>query len=430
MVAACLLLIATGLGAGFFPALVSFWKISLAVIAGLSLVDLKLLLQRPQLEVRRTIHSSLPVTSWVPVTLELVNHNSSRLQAMLHDITPLNWPVKEKELPLHVVLHPEQRLECIYHLYPIIRGDFLLPGVYLVVPSPLGFWRKKWFFDCSDRVKVFPNFRQVSHYTLLATHHHLSMIGVKKLLRRGEGKEFHQLREYRQGDEFQKIDWKATSRLQKLISREYQDERDQQIIFVLDSGRRMSHREAGKSHLDQALSSMLLLAHVASRQGDAVGLYCFGGTSKFHPPRKEAGALGSLVAACYDIQSDYKASDYLKATEDLLALQQRRSLLVVITNSRSEDYDDLLQMARQLRHKHLVVIADLRESILDLTIRTPIKSFDDALRYQALQHYLFQRQTLLKQLGHMGILPLDVTPEQLPVAIINSYFAIKSSGRL
>ena len=90
--------------------------------------------------------------------------------------------------------------------------------------------------------------------------------------RRGEGLEFHQLREYREGDSQRQIDWKATSRSGQLISREYQDERDQQIMLLIDCGRRMRAQDDELSHFDHVLNAALLLAYVGLRQGDAVGL--------------------------------------------------------------------------------------------------------------------------------------------------------------
>jgi len=137
-----------------------------------------------------------------------------------------------------------------------------------------------------------------------------------------------------------------------------------------------------------------------------------------------------LLLAMYDLKSSTAASDYLRTARDLLALQTRRSLMVIVTGSRAEDHDDLLQMARQLRRRHLLVVADLREKILDETMQTPVAGFNGALRYQALQHYLGEREALLKQLRHHGIYTLDVTAEHLPPALVNSYLEIKSSGSL
>ena len=428
LITAALALTVIGGAAGFWADLGLVWKLLAGLTAGVCLVDLLSCFTRPRLRLTRTISHNLPVNSWTDVELTLHNEDSRALRLLLHDQHPGSWPAEGQ--PAKLAVNIGQFATSSYRLCPDSRGDYALTAAGCVVDSPLRFWRRKWLMDCRDTVNVFPNFREVSHYTLLATSHRLSLLGIKKLLRRGAGKEFHQLREYRQGDELQRIDWKATSRVGKLISKDYQDERDQQVIFVLDSGRRMSHAEAGRKHLDQALSSVLLLAYVASRQGDGVGFYSFGATSTWHPPQKKSDPLRSLLLATYDIQASPATSDYLKATRELMALQQRRALMVIITNSRSEDYDDMIQMARRLRENHLVVLADIRESILDETTSTEISTFQEALRYQALHGFLDQRAGLFRQLSHIGVLPLDVTAKQLPVSIVNTYLDIKGSGML
>ena len=70
--------------------------------------------------------------------------------------------------------------------------------------------------------------------------------------------EFHQLREYRQGDPQRAIDWKATSRTQRLIAREYEEEKDQRVLLVIDCGRRMAAKDDDLSHFDHALNAGLL----------------------------------------------------------------------------------------------------------------------------------------------------------------------------
>jgi len=412
----------------FVPQTAYFWQMVTALAVGAALLDALIALRRPALTVERTVHHNLPVSAWSRIDLKIVNGGGFALIAQLHD--HCDAQIKTRQQPCKIVLPARGKACTSYRVYPTRRGQFTFPGIDVFIDSPLRLWQKKWFLPCVSETKVFPNFRKIRHYALLATHHNLSLMGIKKLTRRGEGNEFHQLREYRQGDSLQKIDWKATSRYRRLIAKEYQDERDQQIIFILDCGRRMHHAESGGSHLDQVLSSVLLLAHVAARQGDGVGFYAFGGSRKWVPPQKTENSVRTLLLAMYDLQSSPAASDYLRAARDLLALQTRRALMVIVTGSRAEDHDDLLQMAQQLRRKHLLVVADLREKILDETVQAPLADFTQALRYQALQHYLTERRGLLRQLRHQGVHTLDVTAEQLPPALVNSYLEIKSAGSL
>ncbi len=417
-----------GFCAFIVPVVGHLWVMAAGLTLGAAFLDGLFCLRRPPVVLKREIHHNLPVTVWSKVTLQIINNGIHSLSLELHDRCPHEFTVKNQ--PRSVRLTPGQHASIDYEVFPTKRGRYIFTGADIFVDGPLHLWQKKWIFPLSSETNVFPNFREIHHFALLATHHHLSMMGIKKLTRRGEGSEFHQLREYRQGESLQKIDWKATSRYRRLISKDYQDERDQQIVFVLDCGRRMRHVDEGKSHLDQALNSILLLAYVAARQGDGVGFYSFGGTQKWLPPSKQGDSVRALLLAMYDVQSSPDASDYLQATQDLLALQNRRSLVIIITSSRAEDHHDLLTMTRQLRRKHLVVLADLRENILDETLQAPISSFSDALRYEALHHYLNERKSLLQELKHAGVRALDVTATQLPAAIVNSYLEIKGAGSL
>lgn len=422
------LLAALGLGAFFLPVVTHFWIMAAGLALGAALIDILFCVRPPAVELKRTIHHNLPVTVWSKVSLEVLNNGSQRLSLEIHDHCDPAFTVKHQPRAFH--LAPGQRATLDYEVFPTKRGHFTFSGADLFVDSPLRLWQKKWLVQCLGETKVFPNFRGIHNLALLATHHHLSMMGIKRMIRRGEGSEFHQLREYRQGESLLKIDWKATSRYRKLIAKDYQDERDQQIVFVLDCGRRMRHLESGKSHLDQALNSILLLAYVAARQGDGVGFYAFGGQRKWLPPRKQGDSVRALLLSMYDIESSAIASDYLQAAQDLLALQSRRALMVIITSSRGEDHVDLLTMARRLRRKHLVVVADLKEAVLDETMQAPIPDFAAALRFEALHHYLIQRRRLLQEMKHTGICTLDVTAARLPAAIVNSYLQIKGAGSL
>ncbi|WP_035275914.1 DUF58 domain-containing protein [Desulfogranum japonicum] len=413
--------------ADFWPAVANFWAVCAAFGSGLVLLDAWKGWQPADLGVQRHVRHSLSVSGKTKVELELTNNDRRSLTIQCKD----RWPqVFVAETVPALILHQGQKVIVTYSLEPQQRGEYSVPGIDTLIDSPFGLWRKRRHFSCLDKVRVFPNFRELGRYSLLATHHQLSQMGIRKLVRRGQGNEFHQLREYRVGDSLQQIDWKATSRYRKPISKEYQDERDQQIVFVLDCGRRMRHKEQGRSHFDYALNSILLLAHVAIRQGDSVGLFAFGRQTTWYPPQKREDAVRSLLLAMYDLYTTADSADYRKATSDLLSRQHRRALMVVVTNSRAEEHDDVHAMVRQLRRQHLVVVADLYEKELDKCLVHPVFSLQDALRLQALVQYKNTRKLLKLQLQQLGCHALDVTPDRLPPALVNTYLEIKSAGAL
>lgn len=421
-------LTALGLSAVWLPSLVPAWQGAGILLLGLAAADLLWLWRLPSPTLSRQLGRTLPLGIWSPVRLDLVNPSRERLRLQVHDLHPPSFATRD--LPQPVRLGPMARVVLEYQLCPDQRGDFPMTGCDLALQSRLGLWVQRRTLPLPETLRVFPNFAEISHYTLMAANDQLSQLGVRRLQRRGIGAEFHQLREYRRGDSLRQIDWKATSRMRKLISREYEDERDQRLFFLLDCGRRMRHRDAGRAHLDDALNALLLLAYVAVRQGDAVGLMTYGGPRRWLAPRKEPENLNRLLEAVYDIQPSLESADPLSAARGLLQAMPRRALVVLITNSRDEDQEGLEQAARLLRRRHLLVIADLREAAVDASLEVPIRDLQDALRFHAVHQWLDERRHHQERLQHLGVQVLDLLPAQLPIALVNRYFAIKRAGLL
>ena len=350
----------------------------------------------------------------------------------LFDHHPANFEVQRQ--PNKLILPSKHQAEIQYKVKPLQRGDDCFTGIDLLLNSPLRLWQRKLFISQEQQIKVYPNFAEIAHYALLATDNRLSQMGVRRRQRRGEGQDFHQLREYRVGDTLKQVDWKASSRHRKLISREYQDERDQQIVFLVDCGRRMRHMEDGQAHLDQALNAMLLLAYVSIRQGDSAGFLSFAGAdstqAKWSPPQKGAHIVNHLLNQTYDLQSSLDAADYIGAAQQLLSLQRKRSLIVIMTNTRNEDQEDLQQAVRLLSRKHLVVLADLQEPGLRESLSQPPKDLDNALQFHGVLDYLQYRKQGHEALRHAGAICIDTTAKELPVRLVNQYLDIKQSGRL
>jgi uncharacterized protein (DUF58 family) len=296
--------------------------------------------------------------------------------------------------------------------------------------SPFRLWQLTSRVGSAQTLRCYPDFAELADYALFATENRLSRIGVLRQRRRGEGLEFHQLREYREGDALRQIDWKATSRRGRLIAREYEDERDQQIVFLIDCGRRMIARDATLSHFDEVLNAVLLLAFVALRQGDAAGLMTFAGDApRFVAPRKSRSTINLFLNTLYDAQPTLRPPDYHAAAIELARRLKRRSLVVILSNLRDEDEETLAPALALLKRKHLVMFANLRESALERIRAEPIRGLEDALRYAAGALYERDRATMTRRVESSGAMLLDVPPDRLAVALVNRYLDLKRSGR-
>jgi uncharacterized protein (DUF58 family) len=334
-------------------------------------------------------------------------------------------------LPLSFSMEAGQWAELSYRLHPNARGEHLFGRVQIRIASPFRLWLAQHEAGKAEAVRVFPNFARITQYALLATDNRLSQLGVLRRRRRGEGSNFEQLREYRPDDSLRQVDWKATARMRKPIVREYQDERDQQIFFMLDCGQRMRSRDDDLSHFDHTLNAMLLLAYVALRQGDSVGFGTFAHPlPRFFQARKSPATVQMLLNATYDLQPTLLTPDYFTASEMVGSHLRKRSLVILLTNLRDEDDSTLQPALIQLRRRHLVLVASLRETALDQMLLNPVKDFDGALSYAAAVDYRLSRQTQLARLRAQGVNVLDTAPPQLPVALVNRYWEMKRSGTI
>ncbi len=420
--------LALALAACLWPALLPGFRTMGWGLAGLALADALLGWRQPTPAVEREMPGVLPIGAWTQVKLRITPARSMRIRVF--DGVPADMDLRHlpQDLPAGARDLPAGARELRYAVSPRRRGASLFRPASLLLSSPLGLWWLPRQAGPAREVRVYPNFAPVKKYAVLATGHRLQQLGIHHWRRRGEGSEFHQLREYRTGDSLRQLDWKATARMRRLISRDYQDEQDQQVVCLLDCGRRMRAMDGRLSQFDHTLSAMLLLAFVALREGDAVGLVTFSGPERWVPPRRTRGTLDRLTAAVHDLEPGLQATDYLAAARAVLTRVTKRSLVVLITNLRDEDDETLGPALQLLSRRHRVILASLREPDVDRALQAPVLRFDQALRAGAIAAYLAQRRQAFARLAPRGIVALDVVPRQLPVALVNRYLAVKRAG--
>ena len=404
------------------------WALLLALLI-LALLDAVRLLRRPSPRIERRLPGSLALGRWSDVQINVQHDYRHPLSIELFDHVPDG--LSFEQLPQPVELQPGQSSQFSYRLRPLRRGHFSFTQCEVNLPGQLGLWTARRYVQVSDSTRVYPDFAHLYGAQLLAVDSWVSQLGVRQRQRRGLGLEFHQLREFREGDSLRQIDWKATARQRTPIAREYQDERDQQIIFMLDCGRHMRSQDGELSHFDHALNACLLLSYIALRQGDAVGLMTFAGEqSRYLPPVKGSGQLNALLNGVYDLDSSRKPADYQAAASQLLARQKRRALVVLVTNLRDEDDQTLLAAVQRLGKQHRVLVASLREEVLDQLRQAPVQTLAEALAYCGTLDYLNARTEHHEHLAAHGIPLLDTRPAELGTQLVNRYLSWKKAGVL
>ena len=419
-------------------AVISLWDsraIALLVIANsaiatLAMIDLLLtLLAARRLEVRMQAPRIWSLARPEHIDVELWWRGRLPLHLSLLPDLSHTVQVEDGATQLRIPGRRRAQLRCIALAHE--RGRYDSAGVHVAMASPLGCWNVHLLRGNSISYCVYPNLRRASEYALLARTNRLGLIGVRSALGSGNV-EFERLRPFASGDPLTRIDWKATARLDRPVVREFRSERNQNIVFVVDCGRMLTGRSwqdhTGEQLLDRSIDAALLLAHVALKQGDRVGLIAYDAV-----PRRSVPLAGGsrqfahLIHALHDLRAEPVESRHDLAFLHLRQHVRQRALVVHI--SALLDDVNAHMMRRHLESmvgRHLPLAVFLRQPAIFHPLRTPPENPERLLQAGAAAHIANWRAGILRQLDAAGVLTLDCELDELDGGLVSRYLDIKA----
>jgi uncharacterized protein (DUF58 family) len=396
------------------------------VLVAVACVDLLISPNPEQIEVRREISEVLSVGASNPASLIVRNRSYHRLLLSLHDDPGEMCSVQR--LPQTITLEPDKELTVHYTVTPHRRGASEIVAVHLRYPTRLGLWSRQQIRPLATPIRIYPDIRAVYRYELMSRQNRLSEIGVRMVRMPGQGREFERLREFRYGDEIRQIDWKATARQRQLISREFNVERNQNIVIMVDCGRFMRNETHGISYLDRALNSAIMLSYIALGQGDNVSLLAFSSRiERFIRPVRGKPGIQSILRSTYDIQASNHASDYSMALEYLTTVQRKRALVVLITFVTDELQLRVIGDSLKLRSLPYLPLCVLLQDVgLRAMASSTSKSDLDAFHTAAAAQILTGQSHEAAALREAGVMLIETPPDLLTERLINEYLSIKA----
>jgi uncharacterized protein (DUF58 family) len=330
------------------------------------------------------------------------------------------------------------RAELVRRYRAGLRGRQTLGDVRVRVRGPLGLVERQARFAGALALAVEPALLGLARTLRLAASQRWQDLGVRTLARRGGLAEFESLREYVRGDDARRVDWKATARRAKVMVRNYQLERGQELVLLLDAGRRMRATGGGVhgdwTKLDWALDAALELAAVALQQGDRVGAAAFErGLVAYVPPTKGARALARLTEALFPLQPSTRDGDLARALRELAVRHRRRATVLVLS-----DVADPLSLEEQrralvagARHHHLVFAAlddpELRRAAAGAPPQPGAMAPDATLRAAALE-LVGERRRSLAALATSGVRVLDALPAEAAAPLLAAWLDARHAG--
>ena len=398
------------------------------LLLGIFVLDLRRL-QRARPETNRVWTTAPALSTPAEVRIELRNLGEIFYITAQDDI-----PASLRRAPPTLRLQTDRWGEARvgYQIEPLQRGDVQLGPLFLRCQSR---WRvaECWLrADLAQTVRIYPNLGEAKRHMLYLLRSRQIELERRLTRRRGLGREFESLREYRDGDELRDVCWTATARRGKLITRQYQIERSQAVCLVVDAGRLLRARVGKLQKLDFSVNAALTLAHVAQYSGDRVALLAYGRRVQQQlPPGRGSPHMRTMVEQLSLVHSEVAEADHARAARVVLTMQKRRSLVVWITDlAETAMTPEVIQAALQIARRHLLLFISFSEpQIMELLARVPENPLN-MYRLMAAQEMSQRRELLLRRLREQGAFALEMPPDQVSTAVVNHYLEIKDRGLL
>ena len=311
------------------------------------------------------------------------------------------------------------------------RGAGLIDAAYLRWTGFLGLVHVQKRLPLDARVVITPDLKGVEQdaSNLFSID---NIYGVRVQNQLFNGSEYHALREYDASQDHRRIDWRSSARHMKLLSREFQAERNHHIVLAYDTGRLMGEPLRGLKRLDRAIYAGLLLGYCALKIGDNIRTFAFA-SKPYHAASQISGtqAFEVLKHQLSGLEDSEEESNHTLALADLNAKVARRSLIVLFTDFIDEVSADLmLESLNRLSKKHLVLFVAFKDEVVDNLIDQAPLHPEDVTRAVFARRLAVQRERVFTILRRQGIEVLEAPTEDLATAIVSKYLALKRADRL
>lgn len=413
----------------FYEFLFFYAQMFLALVFGYLFVDILILYaSNTKIEAERIVKDQLNLGD--NNLVRIVLNNSYSIPVYLTVIDELPYQFQTRDFERFVVLSSGQQNVLEYYLKPVKRGEYKFGSLNIFVGSFLKMARRRVRYSQDFSAKVYPSVRLMREYELkVFTNSNLNQ-GVKKVRVAGNAQEFEQIKPYVKGDDFRKINWKATSRKSELMVNQYQDERSQSVYSIIDKSRTMKMPFNGMTLLDHSINSALVISNIALRKEDKIGLMTFSDKLGVHvKAEKQGGQLRRIIENLYRQKTRYNDANFEMLYYGVRQHIKGRSLLFLYSNFESiYAMQRALPILRKIAKLHLLVVIFFENTGLVEKSNKKAETIEGVYVQTMAQKAVLEKQTIAAELKKYGINTILTTPEKLNVDTINRYLELKARG--
>ncbi|WP_284126556.1 DUF58 domain-containing protein [Parerythrobacter aestuarii] len=308
------------------------------------------------------------------------------------------------------------------------RGTGEFDRIWLNWQGPLGLGARQISQSVTSVVRIWPDLAPIRSKTLEA-YLRDSEIGMIARRQRGEGTQFEALAEYDAGMDRRRIDWKASARHTKLLARENESERNNQIVFAFDCGKAMCEPLEGVPRIDRAVTAGLTAAYVALKGGDRSMLFGFARRPEVITPFiAEARAFPKLQEAAATLDYQAEEPNFTLGLATLSAQLRRRSLIVLFSEfTDPTSAEMMIESIARLVEKHIVLFVTFEDAELEALQSTEPDSLAAIAGAVTAESLAQQRQLVHERLRRMGVDIIEAPHDKVGFAVIDRYLRIRRS---
>jgi len=420
-------------GAAALVSPVSPWLVlgigGLAVLT-LVVVDVGLAPRPKDLDIRRDVPGILRLRRTAPTPLIVHNPTRRTLDVAIHDAALPSMGRTPRRDRAHI--EPEAWQQLHAKVEPTRRGRFRLGPMTVRTSGPLGLAGRQAVLPDVQPVKVYPALAGRDEVMARLQRGRMLQSGSRSSAVRGGGSDFDALREYLPDDEFRRINWRATARASTAITNQFREERNQQLILLLDASRAMAGQVEGVSRLEHALDAAVAVGELATRIGDHVGVVAFGQTIRAQlDPRGGRDQPHRMIDLLFGLEPRLEAPDYPGAFSGVLRRHRRRALMVLFTDlSERSVLEPLIRAVPVLLRRHVLLIASVRDPEVEAMARAVPTTSEAAYEKAAAAGFLDWRDGAAALLRRMGVRTFDLHPRELAGRMADEYLRVKALGQL
>ena len=395
--------------------------------AALLIIDYFISIDEKDILVQRDGKYKLSIYEKEVIGIQLYNKSNYMLNVEIKDEIPDFHFLSENSL-MKGRVGPNEKQDFMYSIYPTKRGAYTFGNLHVKFQGRLKLCTKIFKLKLHEEYKVYPNMKNLRKYKLNMCNNRSFKQGQKALKIIGKGTSFESLREYVAGDEYRKINWKATARENKLILNQYEPEKNQHVHILIDTGRPMSYIVRGYRKLDLVVNTALVLSDIVNQNGDKSGLMLFNTkVDNMIMPGKGAGHRGKIMDALYHIDSTNQTSNYDEAFYYFKKKERHRSIVFFFTDFNTvEEAEGILKVIPAISKHNLLVLILIKNESIEGISSLQVRNKEDLFNKGVALEMLEDRHKIINILNRKGILCIECVPEKLEYSVVNKYIQVKN----